>query len=181
MPEASSAGSESGSPPKGSRAYLGLGSNLGDKRGMLIQALERLDAMPGLRVVARSGFYRTPPWGDTNQDWFLNAAVAVETTLAPHDLLAACLAVERALGRVRERKWGPRTIDIDVLVYEGRTVQEPDLVLPHPHLMERAFVLKPLIEIAPDLEIGGVAIAQALAGLDQAGIELAETANKSHG
>jgi 2-amino-4-hydroxy-6-hydroxymethyldihydropteridine diphosphokinase len=153
------------------KAYLGLGSNLGDKRGMLLQALERLDATPGIRVVERSGFYRTPPWGETNQDWFLNAAAAVETALPPHDLLAACLAVERSLGRVRERKWGPRTIDIDVLVYEGRKVQDPDLVLPHPYLMERAFVLKPLVEIAPDLEVDGITSAEALARLDQSGIE----------
>jgi 2-amino-4-hydroxy-6-hydroxymethyldihydropteridine diphosphokinase len=153
------------------KAYLGLGSNLGDKRAMLLDALERLDATPGLRVVARSGFYRTPPWGETNQDWFLNAAAVVETDLSPRDLLAACLAVERALGRVRERKWGPRTIDIDVLAYEGRKVQEPDLVLPHPYLMERAFVLKPLLEIAPDLEVDGISIASALANLDQSGIE----------
>jgi 2-amino-4-hydroxy-6-hydroxymethyldihydropteridine diphosphokinase len=153
------------------RAYLGLGSNLGDKRAMLLRALDGLAATPGLRVVARSGFYRTPPWGDTNQDWFLNAAASVETDLAPHALLAAALAVERALGRVRERKWGPRTIDIDVLLFEGQTVHDPDLVLPHPHLMERAFVLKPLVEIAPDLEVGGVGIAEALLRLDASGIE----------
>jgi 2-amino-4-hydroxy-6-hydroxymethyldihydropteridine diphosphokinase len=155
-------------------AYLGLGSNLGDKRAMLTEALARLDATPGIRVTARSRFYRTPPWGDTNQDWFLNAAAALDTTLSPADLLAACLAVERQLGRVRERKWGPRSIDIDVLAYGQEAVDDPDLVLPHPFVLERAFVLKPLADIAPDLVIGGTSVRDALARLDQTGIEPVE-------
>jgi 2-amino-4-hydroxy-6-hydroxymethyldihydropteridine diphosphokinase len=154
-----------------SRAYLGLGSNLGNKRSMILEALERLDAAPEIRVTARSGFYRTPPWGDTNQDWFLNAAAAVETTLSPHALLRTCLAVEQQLGRVRERKWGPRLIDIDVLAYEGAEVSDDSLVLPHRFVLERAFVLRPLAEIAPDLVIGEVRVADALTRLDQAGIE----------
>ena len=152
-------------------AYLGLGSNLGDKRAMLTEALARLDATPGIRVTARSRFYRTPPWGDTNQDWFLNAAAALDTTLLPAELLAACLSVERQLGRVRERKWGPRSIDIDVLAYGQEAVDDPDLVLPHPFVLERAFVLKPLADIAPDLVIGGTRVRDALARLDQSGIE----------
>lgn len=155
-------------------AYLGLGSNLGDKRAMLTGALARLDATPGIRVTARSRFYRTPPWGDTNQDWFLNAAAALDTTLPPADLLAACLQVERQLGRVRERKWGPRSIDIDVLAYGQETVADSDLVLPHPFVLERAFVLKPLADIAPDLVIGGTSVRDALARLDQTGIEPVE-------
>ena len=155
-------------------AYLGLGSNLGDKRAMLTGALARLDATPGIRVTARSRFYRTPPWGDTNQDWFLNAAAALDTTLSPADLLAACLQVERQLGRVRERKWGPRSIDIDVLAYGQEAVDDPDLVLPHPFVLERAFVLKPLADIAPDLVIGGTSVRDALARLDQTGIEPVE-------
>jgi 2-amino-4-hydroxy-6-hydroxymethyldihydropteridine diphosphokinase len=155
-------------------AYLGLGSNLGDKRAMLTGALARLDATPGIRVTARSRFYRTPPWGDTNQDWFLNAAAALDTTLSPADLLAACLQVERQLGRVRERKWGPRSIDIDVLAYGQEAVDDPDLVLPHPFVLQRAFVLKPLADIAPDLAIGGTSVRDALAQLDQTGIEPVE-------
>lgn len=156
-------------------AFLGLGSNLGDKHRMLEEALARLDATPGIRVTARSGFYRTPPWGDTNQDWFLNAAASVSTSLSPHDLLAACLSVERQMGRVRERKWGPRSIDIDVLVYGSERVASETLVLPHPFLLERAFVLKPLVEIAPDLVVGEVRIADALARLDQTGIDRADS------
>ena len=154
--------------------YLGLGSNLGDKRAMLTEALARLDATPGIKVTARSRFYRTPPWGDTNQDWFLNAAAALDTTLSPADLLAACLLVERRLGRVRERKWGPRSIDIDVLAYGQEAVDDPDLVLPHPFVLQRAFVLKPLADIAPDLVIGGTSVREALARLDQTGIEPVE-------
>jgi 2-amino-4-hydroxy-6-hydroxymethyldihydropteridine diphosphokinase len=153
------------------KAYLGLGSNLGDKRAMLNSALSRLNAALGVRVTGRSGFYQTPPWGDTNQDRFLNAAAIVETTLSPHNLLQACLEIERQLGRVRDRKWGPRSIDIDVLAYEGATVSDDALKLPHPFMLERAFVLKPLAEIAPDLIIGETRITDALARLDQAGIE----------
>ncbi|HEX8418083.1 MAG TPA: 2-amino-4-hydroxy-6-hydroxymethyldihydropteridine diphosphokinase [Methylobacterium sp.] len=154
-----------------SAAYLGLGSNVGDKAAMIAQAIARLAATPGIAVTARSGDYRTPPWGDTDQDWFLNAAIAVETTLSPHDLLEAGLAIETALGRVRERRWGPRVIDIDVLSYAGAEVCDARLVLPHRFVRERAFVLVPLAEIAPDLRIGPETVSEALAGLDASGIE----------
>jgi 2-amino-4-hydroxy-6-hydroxymethyldihydropteridine diphosphokinase len=151
-------------------AYLGLGSNLGDKAAMLARAIRDLAATPGLRITAQSRFYRTPPWGDPDQDWFLNAAVAVETDLSPHALLDACLAVEARLGRVRARRWGPRVIDIDVLHYAGAAVEDERLVLPHRFVRERAFVLVPLAEIAPDLVIGGETVRQALARLDATGI-----------
>lgn len=152
-------------------AYLGLGSNIGDKAAMLAAAVARLEAADGIRVTARSSDYRTPPWGETDQDWFLNAAIGIETSLSPHALLDACLAVEAALGRVRERRWGPRSIDIDVLHYAGATVEDERLVLPHRFVRERAFVLAPLAEIAPDLMIGGESIREALAKLDRTGIE----------
>ncbi|GJE54071.1 MULTISPECIES: 2-amino-4-hydroxy-6-hydroxymethyldihydropteridine diphosphokinase [Methylobacterium] len=152
------------------RAYLGLGSNVGDKAAMLAEAVTRLGKTPGIRVVARSRDYRTPPWGDTDQDWFLNATLGVDTDLTPHDLLEAGLAIEAALGRVRERRWGPRRIDIDVLSYEGAEVSDERLVLPHRFVRERAFVLVPLVEIAPDLVIGGETVSEALAKLDRAGI-----------
>lgn len=154
-----------------SAAYLGLGSNVGDKAGMIAAAIVRLDATPGIRVSARSGDYRTPPWGDTDQDWFLNAAIGIETALAPHALLEACLAIETSLGRVRARRWGPRIIDIDVLYYAGAEVSDARLVLPHRFVRERAFVLVPLAEIAPNLVIGGETVAAALARLDTTGIE----------
>ncbi|KMO12213.1 2-amino-4-hydroxy-6-hydroxymethyldihydropteridine diphosphokinase [Methylobacterium platani] len=152
-------------------AYLGLGSNLGDKAAMLDAAVAALAATPGIAVTARSRHYRTPPWGDTDQDWFLNAAIGIETTLPPHALLEACLSAETRLGRVRERRWGPRVIDIDVLHYAGATVSDERLVLPHRFLRERAFVLVPLAEIAPDLVVGGETVAEALARLDRRGIE----------
>lgn len=153
------------------RAYLGLGSNIGDKAAHLAAAVRGLAAVPGIRITARSADYRTPPWGETDQDWFLNGAIEIETDLDPHALLDACLGVERALGRVRERRWGPRVIDIDVLSYAGAEVSDERLVLPHRYVRERAFVLVPLAEIAPDLVIGGETVAQALAKLDRSGIE----------
>ncbi|SFG68789.1 2-amino-4-hydroxy-6-hydroxymethyldihydropteridine diphosphokinase [Methylobacterium gossipiicola] len=151
-------------------AYLGLGSNIGDKAATLAEAVARLAVTPGIRITARSADYRTPPWGDTDQDWFLNAALGIETALSPHDLLEAGLAIETAMGRVRERRWGPRVIDIDVLSYEGATITDERLVLPHRFVRERAFVLVPLAEIAPDLVIGPETVAQALGKLDTTGI-----------
>ena len=153
------------------RAYLGIGSNIGDMASMLDRAVAGLAATPGIAVVARSSDYRTPPWGKTDQPWFLNGALAIDTDLDPHALLDACLSVERDLGRIREERWGPRVIDIDVLSYEGAAVSDERLVLPHRHVRERAFVLVPLAEIAPDLVIGGERVADALARLDRAGIE----------
>ncbi|MCJ2059984.1 2-amino-4-hydroxy-6-hydroxymethyldihydropteridine diphosphokinase [Methylobacterium sp. J-048] len=138
---------------------------------MLDRAVAGLAATPGITVVARSADYRTPPWGKTDQPWFLNGAVAVDTDLDPHGLLDACLSVEHALGRIREERWGPRVIDIDVLAYEGATVDDARLVLPHRHVRERAFVLVPLAEIAPDLVIGGERVTDALTKLDRTGIE----------
>lgn len=152
-------------------AYLGLGSNIGDKAATLAEAVRRIGETPGIRITARSADYRTPPWGETDQDWFLNAALAVETDLTPHALLEAGLAIETAMGRVRERRWGPRVIDIDVLSYAGAEIADERLVLPHRFVRERAFVLVPLAEIAPDLRIGPETVAQALAKLDPTGIE----------
>lgn len=152
------------------RAYLGIGSNVGDMATMLDRAVTGLAAIPGIDVVARSADYRTPPWGKTDQPWFLNGAVAVETDIDPHGLLDACLRVEHDLGRIREERWGPRVIDIDVLAYEGASIDDARLVLPHRYVRERAFVLVPLAEIAPDLVIGGERVVDALAKLDSTGI-----------
>lgn len=143
------------------RATLSLGSNLGDKRANIAAAIAALDA-GGASILARSSDYRTEPWGPVAQDWFVNACVLVETGLSPADLLALCLHIERDLGRVRESKWGPRTIDIDLLTYDDLTMDTPDLVLPHPYMLERRFVLVPLVEIAPGLTVHGRPIAEAL-------------------
>lgn len=160
------------------RAYLGLGSNMGDRRALIARAIGRLAARSEIEVVARSGDYLTPPWGDVDQPPFVNACVAVETSLSPLDLLAACLDVERALGRDRSaqdgRRYGPRLIDVDLLAYEGVEVASEELTLPHPRLGVRAFVLLPLAEIAPDLMVDTAGRAMparhALLRLDASGI-----------
>lgn len=152
-------------------AYLALGSNIGDKVGHLRQAMQAIAALPGTRITARSSVYRTPPWGKTDQDWFANAVIAVETTLAPEPLLAACLAVERELGRVRRERWGPRVIDIDVLLHGDHAWASPSLTLPHPAMTERAFVLVPLAEIAPDLMVKGHSVRHWRDRLETTGIE----------
>lgn len=157
-------------------AFLSLGSNLGDKRGMIAQALQALAAPavgqpPRLQVTARSADYRTPPWGKLDQDWFVNACARVETPLPPRDLLGLCLAVERQLGRERRERWGPRAIDIDILAYDDLSMTSQDLTLPHPHLTDRAFVLVPLAEIAPGLTVAGDSVAHWLTRIDASGIE----------
>lgn len=152
-------------------AYLAVGSNIGDKVGNLRAAVEAIAALPETRVTARSSAYRTPPWGKTDQDWFANAVIAVETGLAPLALLEACLAIEVRLGRIRRERWGPRLIDIDLLRH-GRSARTSEyLTLPHPAMHERAFVLIPLQEIAPRIKVAGQPINTLLAGLDTAGIE----------
>jgi 2-amino-4-hydroxy-6-hydroxymethyldihydropteridine diphosphokinase len=154
------------------RAYLGLGSNMGDKRAMIARALSALAAHPEVTVVARSADYRTPPWGKTDQDWFVNACAVVETGLPPERLLDLCLATERDLGRERRERWGPRAIDIDLLAYDGVTMTTPHLTLPHPQLTARVFVLVPLATIAPDLVIADATVAAWRARVDAAGIEV---------
>jgi len=131
------------------RAFLSLGSNLGNREEMIDAALRALEE-GGAAVVRRSSRYDAAPVGKTDQPRFLNLVAEVETALPPEGLLALCQRVERALGRVRTERWGPRTIDIDILMYSGVAIATPDLVLPHPRLTERAFVLRPLLEIAPE-------------------------------
>ncbi len=136
-------------------------------------ALRILDADDNTRVVAVSSLYRTPPWGKLDQPDFLNAAAEISTTLAPRPLLELCLDAERRLKRVREERWGPRLIDIDILVYGERIIHETGLEVPHPRMLERAFVLAPLAEIAPGLAVGGKSVAERLdaVAVDAAGIE----------
>lgn len=146
------------------RAALGFGSNIGDKQAYLEEALARIAATPGVTLTARSSLYRTEPWGITDQDWFLNACALVETTLSASALLDRCLAVEQELGRVRDIRWGPRKIDIDVLVYGDARIDADGLTIPHPRMAERAFVLVPLAEIWPGAPIAdGLTAAEALA------------------
>jgi 2-amino-4-hydroxy-6-hydroxymethyldihydropteridine diphosphokinase len=131
--------------------YLGLGSNLGDKAGNLRRALTLLAAVPEVTIVRQSRFYETPPWGDVQQDTFLNAVAEMATTLDPRALLSRLKEIERQMGREPTRRWGPRIIDLDILLFNDVVVATPDLVIPHAHLRERAFMLVPLLELAPDL------------------------------
>jgi 2-amino-4-hydroxy-6-hydroxymethyldihydropteridine diphosphokinase len=138
------------------RAYVGLGSNLGDREGFLRRAVELLRAEPEIDVVAVSSVRETDPVGFVDQPHFLNAAVAVETGLSARALLERLLAVEQAMGRRRDGpRFGPRTIDLDLLVYGDELVDEPGLTVPHPRLAERRFALEPLHELAPDLVVPG--------------------------
>jgi 2-amino-4-hydroxy-6-hydroxymethyldihydropteridine diphosphokinase len=132
-------------------AYLGLGSNLGDRASHLRRALGTLAAEPGVAVIAVSAIYETDPVGGPEQDPFLNAVVALDTRLKPRELLALAQRLESDAQRVRVEHWGPRTLDVDVLLVADETVDEPDLVVPHPRLWERGFVLAPLRDVAPAL------------------------------
>jgi 2-amino-4-hydroxy-6-hydroxymethyldihydropteridine diphosphokinase len=139
------------------RAYVGLGANLGDREASLRAAVDRLAEAPGIEVVAVSSFRETDPVGYLDQPRFLNGAVALETELPPRELLETLLEIERSLGRTREgRRFGPRTIDLDLLVYGDRTVDEDGLQVPHPRLQERAFALEPLLELEPGLVVPGL-------------------------
>lgn len=153
------------------RASLGLGGNIGDPVRSMAEALQALDAREDCHVTAVSRLYRTPPWGKTDQDWFFNACALVETTLAPEPLLDTCLAIERDMKRERKERWGPRTIDIDVLTYEGVAQSGGRLELPHPRMTGRGFVLMPLADVAPDLAVGGRTVRSWLEDADVAGIE----------
>lgn len=135
--------------------YLGLGSNLGDRWAALSDALALLNAVPGLTLTACSAVYETEPWGVIDQPAFLNLAACFATTLSPPALLAVCQSVEAQVGRTPTYRWGPRTIDVDLLLYGDRVVcqDNPDLRIPHPRLRERAFVLAPLAEIAASVAI----------------------------
>ncbi len=154
-------------------AWLGLGGNVGDSRAILDRAVAQLCDGKDVTLIARSSDYKTPPWGFKYQPPFINLCIAVETTLSPRDLLARAQAVELALGRDRahEKRWGPRTADIDIIAYDNLTIDELGLTVPHPRLFERAFVLMPLAEIAPDLVIGGRSVREAATAVDTAGVE----------
>lgn len=140
------------------KAYLGIGSNLGDKKHNLDSAIASLGELPGIDVIKVSSYYETEPIDYTDQDWFINCVIEIETILEPRDLLSACQAIENELKRVRMIRYGPRTIDIDLLLYEGYDADDPDLTIPHPRMTKRGFVLIPLYEIAGNLKIGSLTI-----------------------
>ena len=133
------------------KAYVGIGSNLGDRAAHVAAAVARMNALPETKVLGVSSVIETDPVGPAGQDKFLNAAAELETELAPAALLAELQGIERDLGRVRAERWGPRTIDLDILLYDDRVVEAPELTVPHPRMCEREFVLGPLAELAPGL------------------------------
>jgi 2-amino-4-hydroxy-6-hydroxymethyldihydropteridine diphosphokinase len=141
---------------RAARAYIGIGGNLDDPVSQVRRALQALAALPACRRVAQSPLYRSAPvGGPPDQPDYINAVAALDTTLAPKSLLAALQALEEAQGRVRTERWGPRTLDLDLLLYDRLVSDDPLLTLPHPRLHQRAFVLYPLYDIAPDLAIPG--------------------------
>lgn len=154
-------------------ALIALGGNVGDVRETFPKAISNILGMAQATLLARSSDYRTPPWGEQAQEPFINACVEVETSLDPHALLFTLHKIEKRFGRDRakEQRWGPRTLDLDLLAYDDAVINQPDLSLPHPRLFERAFVLVPLTEIAPDRLIAGRSVAEALAQLSTEGIE----------
>jgi len=155
------------------RAIIALGGNVGDVRATFRKAIANICGMAQAALLARSSDYSTPPWGNEQQARFVNACIEIETSLDPHALLFTLQKVERKFGRDREgeTRWGPRALDLDLIAYDEVALQRPELTLPHPRLFERAFVLVPLVEIAPDRLVGGRSVKAALGGLSTEGIE----------
>ena len=151
---------------------IALGGNVGDVRATLQKAIANICGMTQAVLLARSSDYSTPPWGDDRQDRFINACIEIDTSLDPHALLFTLHKIEKKFGRDRasERRWGPRTLDLDLIAYDDVSIQKPELTLPHPRLFERAFVLVPLAEIVPDRVIAGRSVAAALAQISTLGI-----------
>jgi 2-amino-4-hydroxy-6-hydroxymethyldihydropteridine diphosphokinase len=154
-------------------ALIALGGNVGDVRATFRKAIANICGMTQAALLARSSDYATPPWGEEQQARFVNACIEIDTSLDPHALLFTLHRIETKFGRdrVHERRWGPRTLDLDLIAYDDVSMQKPELTLPHPRLFERAFVLVPLAEIAPNRVIAGRGVASALAQLSTDGIE----------
>jgi len=131
-------------------AFIAIGSNMESPAENCRQAMDRLGDSPDMTLLARSSLYRSEPFGKTDQDWFVNAVVRIDTSLSPEELLKACLSIEQEMGRSRSEKWGPRIIDLDILFYDDLILKLEGLEIPHPGIPERSFVLVPMNEIAPD-------------------------------
>ncbi len=131
--------------------YIGIGSNLGDKPDNCLRAIDRIDRIPGCKIEARSGFYRTEPVGVEEQDWFVNGVISLSADISARHLLNGLLAIEAHMGRERKKKWDPRIIDLDILLFGQDVIDEKDLAIPHPLMHLRKFVLVPMVQFAPDL------------------------------
>jgi len=137
-------------------AYLSIGSNIGNRLAAFHEALQLLDGNEWINVIGISSLYETEPVGYTDQDCFLNAVIKVSTSLSPEKLLQTCLNIEVKLGRKREIRWGPRTLDLDILLYNQENIETESLSVPHPRMQERAFVIVPLLELDPDIKLPNV-------------------------
>ena len=156
------------------KAYIGVGSNLGDKVANCQAAVEKVDSLPGCSVRARSGLYRTEPVDVEDQDWYVNGVIRVDTDLPARDLLMELLAIEASMGRVRKQKWEARIIDLDILLYGNHRIKEEDLIIPHPLMHSRRFVLVPLNQLDPDLmhPVSGRTIWQLLRACGETGQDI---------
>ena len=156
------------------KAYIGVGSNLGDKVANCRAAVEKVDSLPGCSVRARSGLYRTEPVDVEDQDWYVNGVIRVDTDLPARDLLMELLAIEASMGRVRKQKWEARIIDLDILLYGNYRIKEEDLIIPHPLMHSRRFVLVPLNQLDPDLmhPVSGRTIWQLLRACGETGQDI---------
>ncbi|EIQ82047.1 UNVERIFIED_CONTAM: 2-amino-4-hydroxy-6-hydroxymethyldihydropteridine diphosphokinase [Streptococcus canis] len=154
--------------------YLSLGTNMGDRKAYLQKAIQALASLPQTRLLAQSSIYETAAWGKTDQADFLNMACQLDTRLSATDFLKETQAIEQALGRVRHEKWGPRTIDIDILLFGNESYKTKELTVPHPYMTERAFVLIPLLELQPDLKLppNQKSLRDCLSALDQSDITI---------
>ena len=137
------------------KAVIGLGTNIGDRKENILNAYSALEKVPGIHLLRNSSVWETEPWGYEDQPSFYNSVIEIATDLPPHALLGVCLGIEAALGRIRSFKNGPRIIDLDLLIYEGAEIGDENLTVPHPRIGERAFVLVPLSELFPDMNIYG--------------------------
>lgn len=157
-------------------ALIGLGGNVGDVVRAMQRALDAIDHHSDCRVISVSGVYRTPPWGKTDQNWFSNACAEVATDLEPAQFMDLLLTIEIAQGRVREERWGPRTLDLDIIAFGNEVIETDRLTVPHPRFQERAFVVRPLIDICPDRIIATKSVSAHAEGLDMSEIVQADEA-----
>ncbi len=157
------------------RVYIGLGSNLEDPKAQILTAIEDIRAIQQTSLVELSSLYRSPPMGPQDQPDYINAVIGVDTELTPHALLDALQQIEQKHGRIRKRHWGERTLDLDILLFADKVIQDTRLTVPHPGIADRAFVLYPLAEIAPDLQIPGLgSLAEIQAGCPPDGLQQVE-------